>query len=145
MIKFTILLTRKPSLTHEQFVDHRRNVHASLFMSVPAVRANVRRYVQQHALPVKLPSLPPVKYDGITELWFDDVDGIAKVFTDRSTGGASVPTRPRSSIWSAATSSSPRRSRCLPPPNPIGIGEDVMAFTETVPVAVAADRVNLAD
>ena len=82
MIKFTILLTRKPSLTHEQFVDHHRRVHADLFMSVPAVQANVRRYVQQHALPVELPGLPPVKYDGITELWFDDVDSIAKVFTD---------------------------------------------------------------
>ena len=82
MIKFTILLTRKPSLTHAQFVDHHRRVHADLFMSVPAVQANVRRYVQQHALPVELPGLPPVKYDGITELWFDDVDSIAKVFTD---------------------------------------------------------------
>ena len=82
MIKFTILLTRKPTLTRDEFVDHHRNVHADLFMSVSAVQANVRRYVQQHALPVELPGLPPVKYDGITELWFDDADGIARVFTD---------------------------------------------------------------
>ena len=51
-------------------------------MSVAAVRAHVRRYVQQHAVAVELPGLPPAKYDGITELWFDDVAGIGAVFGD---------------------------------------------------------------
>ncbi len=82
MIKFSILLKRKPSLTHEQFVDCHRNSHAALFMSVPVVKDTVRRYVQQHALPVELPGMPPPKYDGITELWFDDVETIAKLFSD---------------------------------------------------------------
>ncbi len=82
MIKFTILLVRKPSLTHAQFVAHHRETHAALFMSVPVVQATVRRYVQQAALPVELPGLPPLKYDGITELWFDDVAAIGRVFTD---------------------------------------------------------------
>ena len=82
MIKFTILLKRKPSLTQEQFVDHHRRVHADLFMSVPVVQRLVRRYVQQHALPVTVPGMPPVKYDGVTELWFDDAEAIAQVFTD---------------------------------------------------------------
>ena len=82
MIKFTILLRRKPSLTQEQFVDHHRNVHAALFMSVAVVKETVRRYVQQHALPIELPGMPPVKYDGITELWFDDVDAIGRLFSD---------------------------------------------------------------
>lgn len=82
MIKFTILLARKSSLTQEEFVDHHRHVHAALFLSVPAVQATVRRYVQQHAMPVTLPGMPPVKYDGITELWFDDVDALARCFSD---------------------------------------------------------------
>ena len=82
MIKFTILLTRKPSLTHAEFVEHHRNVHASLFMSVPVVQETVRRYVQQHAIPAELPGMPPVKYDGITELWFDDVDALGRCFSD---------------------------------------------------------------
>ena len=82
MVKFTILLKRRADLTHAQFVEHHRTVHAALFMSVAAVKAHVRRYVQQHALPVELPGLPPAKYDGITELWFDDAAGIAAVFTD---------------------------------------------------------------
>lgn len=82
MIKFTILLVRKPSLTHAQFVDHHRDVHAELFMSVPVVKATVRRYVQQHTLPVELPGMPPVKYDGMTELWFDNVEAIGRLFSD---------------------------------------------------------------
>ena len=82
MIKFSILLKRKPSLTHVQFVDYHRNSHAALFMSVPVVKDTVRRYVQQHALPVELPGMPPPKYDGITELWFDDVESIGKLFSD---------------------------------------------------------------
>ena len=82
MIKFSILLKRKPSLTHEAFVDYHRHSHAALFMSVPVVRETVRRYVQQHAMPVELPGMPPVKYDGITELWFDDVGAIGRLFSD---------------------------------------------------------------
>lgn len=82
MTKFTILLKRHPALTHAQFVEHHKYVHAPLFTALPAVRAHVRRYVQQHALPVEMPGLPPVKYDGITELWFDDAAGIAALFGD---------------------------------------------------------------
>ena len=82
MVKFSILLKRKPSLTQAQFIDHHRNVHAALFLSMPVVKETVRRYVQQHALPVDLPGMPPVKYDGITELWFDDVEAIGRLFSD---------------------------------------------------------------
>ena len=82
MVKFTILLVRKPSLTHAQFVHHHRDAHAALFMSVPVVKATVRRYIQQHALPVELPGMDPVKYDGITELWFDDIEAIGRLFSD---------------------------------------------------------------
>ena len=82
MIKFTILLRRNPALTHPQFVDHHRKVHADLFSSVEIVKTKVRRYVQQHAIPVELPGMPPVTFDGITELWFDSVEDIGAVFTD---------------------------------------------------------------
>ena len=82
MIKFTILLKRKASLSHEQFVEHHRHVHADLFMSVQIVKETVRRYVQQHAMPITLPGLPPAKYDGVTELWFDDVAELGRCFSD---------------------------------------------------------------
>ena len=82
MVKFTILLRRKSTLTQAEFVEHHKAIHAPLFMSVGVVKETVRRYVQQHAMPVELPGLPPVKYDGITELWFDDVDALARCFSD---------------------------------------------------------------
>ena len=82
MIKLTILLTRKSTLTHAAFVEHHKKVHAPLFMSVDVVKETVRRYVQQHAMPVELPGMPPVKYDGITELWFDGIDALARCFSD---------------------------------------------------------------
>lgn len=80
MVKFTIVLRRKPGTTHEEFVDHHRNRHAPLFTSLPEVQANVRRYVQCHAVGAALPGMPDSKIDGTTELWFDDVAGIAAVF-----------------------------------------------------------------
>ena len=82
MIKFTILLKKRPDLTEDEFVAHHRNVHAQLFMSIPVVKQTVRRYLQQHTIPADLPGLPPPKYDGITELWFDDVEAIARCFSD---------------------------------------------------------------
>ncbi len=82
MVKFTILLKRHPSLTPAEFVDYHRHRHAPLFASLPAVRVHVRRYVQQHLVSLELPGLPPVKYDGITELWFDDEAGLAALFQD---------------------------------------------------------------
>ena len=81
MIKFTILLRRNPELTHQQFVDYHRDQHAPLFMSMPVVQDNVKRYVQQHTVDASLPGLPPTTIDGITELWFENLDGVANVFT----------------------------------------------------------------
>ena len=82
MVKFTILLARKSTLTHAEFVAHHKTVHAALFMSVAVVKQTVRRYVQHHAISVELPGMPPGKYDGITELWFDDIDALARCFSD---------------------------------------------------------------
>jgi hypothetical protein len=43
MLKVDILVRRRPDLTHEQFVEHWRDVHAQLFSSQPAVKKYVRR------------------------------------------------------------------------------------------------------
>ena len=84
MIKSTILLRRKPSMTHDDFVAYHRERHAPLFCALPAVRQHVRRYVQCHAVAASVPSLPPMMFDGMTELWFDDVAGLEAVFTSES-------------------------------------------------------------
>lgn len=45
-----------------------------------AVVHETPRYVQQQAMSVERPGLPTVRCDGITELWFDGVDAIARCF-----------------------------------------------------------------
>ena len=44
MIRRVSILTRKPELSHEEFVDHWENVHGPLALKVPGIR----RYVQSH-------------------------------------------------------------------------------------------------
>ena len=80
MIKMTILLRRKPEMTHEEFVSYHRNNHAPLFASLAEVQQHVRRYVQCHATGASLPGLPDNHIDGSTELWFDNLEGLAGVF-----------------------------------------------------------------
>jgi uncharacterized protein (TIGR02118 family) len=69
MIKSISLLTRKPHLTHAQFVKHWLEVHAPLAHAVPGIR----RYVQSHIVEERrrrdIPATE-VEIDGIAELWF---------------------------------------------------------------------------
>ncbi|MET3982083.1 MULTISPECIES: EthD domain-containing protein [unclassified Mucilaginibacter] len=81
MIKFTILLSRKKDMSQEDFIAYHQNNHAPLFKTLPEVKQHVRKYVQCHPVPAAIPGLPPPAFDGITELWFDDVESIGKVFT----------------------------------------------------------------
>ena len=77
MIKVVGLLTRKPELTHAQFVDHWLNIHGPLAHAVPGVR----RYVQSHIIGSRSrPDIPEtaVEIDGIAELWYDDEAALAR-------------------------------------------------------------------
>jgi len=77
MIKVMGLLTRKPELTHEQFVKHWLEIHAPLSHAVPGVR----RYVQSHIVDTRTrPDIPEtdVEVDGIAELWSDDEAALAR-------------------------------------------------------------------
>jgi uncharacterized protein (TIGR02118 family) len=77
MIKFVGLLTRKPHLTHEQFVKHWVEIHAPLAHAVPGIR----RYVQSHIFGTRTrPDIPEtdVEVDGIAELWYDDLESFER-------------------------------------------------------------------
>ncbi len=58
MIKMTILLRRKPEISHEEFVAYHRNKHAPLFSSLTEVKQHVRRYVQCHSTGEQLLDCP---------------------------------------------------------------------------------------
>jgi uncharacterized protein (TIGR02118 family) len=71
MIKSVGLLTRRPELTHAEFVRRWVEIHAPLAHAVPGLR----RYVQNHIMGERSrPDIPTtaVDIDGIAELWYDD-------------------------------------------------------------------------
>ncbi|ADB39821.1 EthD domain-containing protein [Spirosoma linguale] len=81
MVKFSIFLRKRAGMSHQEFVAYHTQQHAPLFKALPEVQHYVRHYVQCHALPVSLPGFPSMYYDGITELWFDDVEAIGRLFS----------------------------------------------------------------
>jgi len=77
VIKSLSLLTRKPGMTHEQFVRHWLEVRGPLAHKVPGIR----RYVQSHILEERTrPDIPSsdVEIDGVAELWYDDREAMMR-------------------------------------------------------------------
>lgn len=65
MLKFMVVLYRRPDFTREQFRDHLEHVHSPLARNLPGLR----RYKQNHAAPD--PRRKP-GWDAIVELYFDN-------------------------------------------------------------------------
>ena len=75
MIRRGSLLTRKPELTHEEFVDHWENVHGPFALKVPRIRRNVQSHITgQHFRPDIPTQIDDV--DGIAELWYDSLEDL---------------------------------------------------------------------
>ena len=79
MLKLSILMVRRSDLTYEQFIEHWREIHGPLFASQPESKQYVRRYLQDHVTGNSLPGTTASKFDGVAEIWFDDIAG-AKAF-----------------------------------------------------------------
>jgi len=79
MIKLSILMVRRSNLTYEEYIAHWRDVHGPLFAAQPASKQYVRKYIQNHVTGDALPGTTASKFDGIAEIWFDDMAG-AKAF-----------------------------------------------------------------
>ena len=79
MIKLSILMVRRSDLTYEQFIRHWRDVHGPLFAAQSESQRYVRRYIQNHKTGDALAGTTASGFDGIAEIWFDDISG-AKAF-----------------------------------------------------------------
>jgi uncharacterized protein (TIGR02118 family) len=66
MLKFIVVLYRRPDLTREQFRRHLQEVHGPLARNLPGLR----RYIQNFV--VDDPTRQPPDWDAIVELYFDD-------------------------------------------------------------------------
>jgi len=83
VIKLTYCLRRRHDLTVEEFQRYWREVHAPLVAERAEV-LGIRRYVQAHTVHPGVNEAmrgrnggSPEAFDGVAELWFDDLDGMA--------------------------------------------------------------------
>lgn len=65
MLKFMVVLHKRPDLTREEFRRHLQEIHGPLAKALPGVR----RYIQNFVCPD--PKRAPA-WDAIVELYFDD-------------------------------------------------------------------------
>lgn len=83
MIKLTFVLRRRPDLSRDEFQQYWRGTHAALVAERAEV-LKIRRYVQVHT--ADAPGLhaafqrrndgAPAEYDGVAELWFDNMEAL---------------------------------------------------------------------
>ena len=71
MIKLVYCITKKASLTDEEFFHYWENVHGPIGARIP----RLRRLVQSHRLTIPGDKSHP-DYDGMAELWFDDMESL---------------------------------------------------------------------
>ena len=69
MVKLITLAKRKEGLTHEEFAEYWEKKHGPL---VVKLLKHAKKYIQNH--PVILPGGKELPFDGIAEIWFDDVE-----------------------------------------------------------------------
>lgn len=72
MAKIVALISRRPDLSREQFLERWQVEHPRYVRELPGLR----RYVQNAAIEHR----KPWPYDGAAELWFDDLRSIAVAF-----------------------------------------------------------------
>jgi uncharacterized protein (TIGR02118 family) len=85
-VKLVFCLRRRPDLTREQFSAYWHGPHGQLGLRL-ADALGFKRYVQSHTLSIPLNDAlqasrgGPEPYDGIVELWFDDVAAVERTFS----------------------------------------------------------------
>jgi uncharacterized protein (TIGR02118 family) len=79
MIKMTLLLTRRPDLTFEEFSHYWKNVHWPIVQTVPEVMQHTIRYTQQHSIGGVPDGVPAAPFDGYAEAWFPDMNAVYQV------------------------------------------------------------------
>ena len=96
MIKMIFCLKRRPDLTREEFQRYWREEHAPL-VKRHAASLGVRRYVQSHTVSeAPLAMVSEVRasagrdFDGVAELWWDNVDSLLGAVSTEAGQVASV-------------------------------------------------------
>lgn len=75
MLKFMVVLYRRPDLSEQQFRRHLREIHGPLAGKLPGLRKYVQNYVSED------PRREHPGWDAIVELCFDDWDAMERAWT----------------------------------------------------------------
>lgn len=78
MIKMIITLKRRKGMSHREFQDYRREVHAPLLFAIPEADRYIRRFVVSY--PVPAPAFGEPSYDAVVEAWFDTMDDLEALY-----------------------------------------------------------------
>jgi hypothetical protein len=82
MIKLVFCCRRKEGVTREAFQARWLDIHGPLVRKLRKDLPMMKRYVQSHTLPepasdgLRKPRGSMEPYDGITEVWFDDLESV---------------------------------------------------------------------
>jgi hypothetical protein len=85
MIKILAAVRRKPGMTHAEFLNYVEHTHGEIAKAEPL---GVKRYVQNHVIDAAFGVDADSAYaqsfhkDSITELFFEDVPGLIRTFSD---------------------------------------------------------------
>lgn len=82
MIKLTIFVARKPTLSFEEFDSYWRTKHRKVIEDTHTFNRHVKKYVQCHAVPSDTIFGSDSKFDGIAELWFQDIEAMTEAFNE---------------------------------------------------------------
>lgn len=82
MIKLIINAVRKPGMSHQAFSEYWRNQHGPLVKSVPEFTRHIRKYVQCHLAGDGVPLGATGNFDGVAELWFDNIAAMEQAFSE---------------------------------------------------------------
>jgi uncharacterized protein (TIGR02118 family) len=84
MLKLNILMSRRSDLTVEAFRTYWREKHGPLFSSQPEVKCTSASTPWNAPARRRRNGFAAAPYDGIAEIWFDDLDGFLGVFASRT-------------------------------------------------------------
>jgi uncharacterized protein (TIGR02118 family) len=73
MVKLVYCICRKQGLSRDEFRRYWAEVHGPIGARIPGLR----KLVQSHAVPAPGDARPS-DFDGMAELWFDDVSALAR-------------------------------------------------------------------
>ena len=85
MVKLVYCICRKPGLTREEFVRYWTEIHAPLGARIPGLRKLVHSYTLAAPGDSRAPD-----FDGMAELWFDDLSAILEARRSREWTASTV-------------------------------------------------------